>query len=326
MSKKEMGLLSETESLERLLYRLPENHPKRQFLQVELFRTAAGKRGEKRLEQKLKEFRLAENHHFLRNVCLSKGEWRIQMDGLLLTERGAIIIESKNISGQLFFDDKTGEFSRIDLEGIRTVMEDPTVQLNKHIRFLSLFFKQHKINLPIDGIVVFTSKYCEFMTKPKMRYVCKNYQLIDYLFTILDTFPQQATPQNLQKIDKPLQKFQTPYNRYPLCQQYFIDPNELQTGILCAACKKHSMVRKHKSGWVCERCQLVDPLALECAVQEYFSLVHPQLSNRQLRQFCNIDSPYLASRLLAAFDLEPIGALRNRSYQIKEETVAFRPW
>ncbi len=85
MSKKEMGLLSETESLERLLYRLPENHPKRQFLQVELFRTAAGKRGEKRLEQKLKEFRLAENHHFLRNVCLSKGEWRIQMDGLLLT-------------------------------------------------------------------------------------------------------------------------------------------------------------------------------------------------------------------------------------------------
>ena len=58
MTKKEMGLLSETESLERLLYRLPENHPKRQFLQVELFRTAAGKRGEKRLEQKLKEFRL----------------------------------------------------------------------------------------------------------------------------------------------------------------------------------------------------------------------------------------------------------------------------
>src|SRR5690606_15469567 len=117
MSKKEMGLLSETESLVRLLYRLPENHPKRQFLQVELFRTAAGKRGEKRLEQKLKEFRLAENHRFLRNICLSKGEWRIQMDGLLLTERGAIIIESKNISGQLFFDDKTGEFSRIDLEG-----------------------------------------------------------------------------------------------------------------------------------------------------------------------------------------------------------------
>lgn len=101
MSKKEIVLLSQTESLERLLYRLPEHHPKRPFLQIELYRTAAGKREEKRLEQKLVEFSPDENHRFVRNICLSLGDWKVQMDGLLLTERGAIVIESKNISAQL---------------------------------------------------------------------------------------------------------------------------------------------------------------------------------------------------------------------------------
>lgn len=304
--------------MERLLCRLPEHHPQRQFLQVELFRTAAGKRGEDRLERKLIEFSPEENHRFLRNVCLTLGDWKVQIDGLLLTERGTIVIESKNISGQLYFNNSTGEFPRIDLEGIRTVMEDPTSQVNKHVRFLKKFFKQHKINLPIEGVVVFTSKHCEFMVKPASNYVCKTYQLIDYLFDILQIFPQKVANQNLAKIDKLLQKFHTPYKRHPLCQQYNIDAGELQSGILCHSCKKFSMSRRHKSGWLCGSCQTVDPLAFQYALQEYFSLIDTQLSNRQIRQFCNLESPYVASRLLSTFELETAGALRNRTYQLKK--------
>lgn len=154
MGKKEIALLPVTESLERLLYRLPDNHSRREFIQVEIFKAAAGRRGEERLHRKMIEFETEEQSRFLKNVCLSRGQWKIQMDGLLLTERGAIVIESKNISGQLYFDDKTEEFSRINTEGVKTIMEDPTIQLNKHIRFLTLFFKQQKIDLPISGMVV----------------------------------------------------------------------------------------------------------------------------------------------------------------------------
>lgn len=319
MHKKELELLSQTESLERLLLRLPEDHLQRQFLQVELYRSAAGKRGEERLARKMVEFNPDENHRFLRNISLSLGEWRVQMDGILLTERGAIIIESKNISGQLYFDNQTGEFARTDEAGIRTIMEDPTSQLNKNIRFLTKFFKLHKIQLPIKGIVVFTSKQCEFMSKPQSGVMCKTYQLIDYLFNILHSFPKMDTRPNLSKIDKLLQKNQSPYKRIPLCQLYFIAPNELKPGIYCAACKSHRMIRKHRCGWKCELCQAVDPMALESTIQEYFSLVDIQLNNRQLRQFCNFGSPYMASRLLATFDFETTGALRNRSYQLKKK-------
>ncbi|ANU11366.1 NERD domain-containing protein [Planococcus antarcticus DSM 14505] len=319
MSKKEIVLLSQTDLLERLLYRLPEIHPKRPFLQIELYRTAAGKRGEDRLERKLIEFSPEENYRFLRNVCLSPDDWKVQMDVLLLTERGVIFIESKNSSGQLYFDNQTSEFSRTDLEGARTVMENPASQLNKNIRFLTKFFKQHKINLPIEGLVVFTSKHCEFMTNPKNIHVCKTYQLIDYLFHILQDFPEKNTRPNLSEIDKLFQKAQTPYIRFPLCQLYAIEPNELRVGIFCYNCKNHRVIRKYKYGWMCELCETIDPLALENTIREYFSLVHKRLSNKKLRQFCNLESPYVVSRLLTTFDFEIEGDLRNRTYQLKNK-------
>lgn len=319
MGKKEIALLSEIESLESLLHRLPDNHSRREFIQVELFKAAAGKRGEARLQRKLIEFETEGQYRFVKNVCLSRGQWKVQMDGLLLTERGAIVIESKNISGQLYFDDKTGEFSRTNTEGVKTIMDDPTTQLNKHIRFLTLFFQQQKIDLPISGIVVFTAKHCEFLTKPGHHRICKTYQLIDYLFTIIQEFPQQNTPRDLSEIQKLLEQFQTPYERKPLCHIYSIEETELLTGILCKSCKSLNMTRKHKKGWVCADCQAVDPLAFQHAVQEYFSLIDTHLSNRRLRKFCKLESPYMTSRLLAAYELEPAGALRNRTYSLKKK-------
>lgn len=318
MGKKELALLSEIESLERLLYRLPDNHSSREFIQVEIFKAIAGKRGEERLFRKMIEFEIEEQYRFLKNICLSRGRWKVQMDGLLLTERGAIVIESKNISGQLYFDDSTGEFSRTTTEGVKTIMEDPTVQLNKHIRFLTLFFKQQNIDLPISGIIVFTSKHCEFLSKPKQHYICKTYQLVDYLFDILQEFPLKSKPQDLSEIQKLLEQSRTPYKRKPLCQLYSIEETELFTGILCTSCKSLNMMRKHKKGWLCVDCQAVDPLAFQHTVREYFSLINTQLSNRQLRKFCKLDSPYMTSRLLGAYDLETAGALRNRTYFLKK--------
>ncbi|RNF40879.1 nuclease-related domain-containing protein [Planococcus salinus] len=319
MNKKEIALLTETESLERLLYRLPKNHSQRRFLEAELYRSAAGERGEDRLRRKFIEFDFEESYRILRNVSLSMGDWKVQIDGLLLTNRGVIIVESKNISGQLHFDEKTGEFSRIDREGGKAVMEDPTSQLNKHIRFLTKFFRMKNIDFNVDGLVVFTSKQCEFLTKPPHNYVCKTYQMVDYLHYILQTFPQSASHSNLPDTVELLQKHQTPFKRQPLCQRYFIASDELQMGILCTYCKAHRIIRKHKTGWLCEACHTIDDQAFQCAVQEYFSLIDRNLTNKRLREFCNIESPYTASRLLATFDFAVSGAMRNRTYQLQNK-------
>lgn len=123
-----MGLLSEQEALKSLLRRLPANYSNRKFLEVELYKSIAGKNGEDRVEKKFKEFYLAEEHHLLRNISLGIKDWKVQFDFILLTESCAVIVESKNISGKIHFKEETGEFFRYNDDDMKNVFDDPVIQ------------------------------------------------------------------------------------------------------------------------------------------------------------------------------------------------------
>lgn len=268
MIKMESGLLTKTDGLERLIGRLPAGHSHQTFLKTELHRTASGVRGEHRLEARFKEFYLEEEFHVLWNINLRIGNWPVQMDGMLLTERGAIIIESKNISGKIHFDEKTGGFYRYDDDDVKSVMEDPRVQLNKHIRLLTQWFKIKKINLPIRGLIVFTAKKCEFISKPSGVAICKTYQMPEYLLNIWQASPPQAADFKLAKIKKLLQSNQSPYKPIPLCKKDFIDEADLKLGIYCRACQQHTM-RRYRRSWQCKGCGERDKEAHYSAICEY---------------------------------------------------------
>ncbi|HSI68223.1 MAG TPA: nuclease-related domain-containing protein [Planococcus sp. (in: firmicutes)] len=298
--------------------RLPQHHSHRPFLKIELQRHAAGKRGEGRLMEKFNEFYSAAPYEILWDVQLSLGNWRVQMDGLLLTEHRAIIIESKNISGRIHFDLLTDEFYRTNLEGVKTVMDDPTVQLDKNIRFLQTWFQIQKINLPVEGIVVFTSKQCEFISKTPGKHICKTYQMNHLLYKLLEIKSSQKKTLKVNEIQNLIESNQTPFKHVPLCEHYFIDPSDLTTGVLCSECSQHSMKRVLKK-WICEECGHRDPRAHHLAVQEYFALVDKEMSNLQFRQFSGIESIFVASRMLAEFDLAKSGSKKNRRYQLKSK-------
>ncbi|TWT08535.1 NERD domain-containing protein [Planococcus sp. CPCC 101016] len=300
-----------------MLARLVNHHPQRPFLERELHWTTAGKRGESRLQKKFNEFYLEEEFQILWDISLKMGTWPVQMDGLLLTKRGAVIIESKNINGQLHFDEKTGEFYRINLAGEKAIMEDPRVQLNKHIRFLTQFFKMKKINLPVSGLIVFTAKDCEFASKPHRASICKTYQMIEYLLRILQAFPLEAENIKLGKIRKLILSNETPYKQPPLCTHYFIDPKDLQPGVYCRHCRTLSMQRDKRS-WICNKCGVNDASAHLLAIQEYFTFVEPEITNQKFREFCGLESPAVAKRLLTKLDLESSGAAKNRTYHYRE--------
>ena len=316
MEKKKIRIMASTEGLERLIGRLPSEHRRHSFIQSELHRTAAGKRGENRLASRFKEFRLDKPFHVLWDVNLKMDEWFVQMDGLLLTERCAIIIESKNISGKIYFDEKNGEFYRFDDEDVKTVMEDPQVQLRKNIRFLSLWFKKRKISLPIHGLIIFTAKKCEFITKPARTSICKTYQMPEMLLKIYEAFPQPATNFKLPKIKNTLLSNQTPFVGIPLCKKYFIHPGELRNGVYCHNCQSYTMLRVKRS-WHCQACRHHDLLAHEFALQEYFTLIDTKITNEKFREFCGLDSRFVAGRLLSQFDLQEIGESKARAYHLK---------
>lgn len=311
-------MLSHSDSLKRLLDRLPQNHPRRQFLEKELRGVEAGKRGEKRVKQKFNEFYSDEEFQVIWNVRLKINNWKVQMDGLLLTERCAIIIESKNISGKIYFDQETEEFYRIDDNGIKTVMDNPVIQLEKHIHFLREWFKLKKIELPIEGLIVFSSKKCEFMCKPPGWYICKTYQMNKYLYKILQANPHKTASIKLIKIKKMIGTSQFPYKQIPLCEHYHINIKDLETGVCCTSCSLRTMQRIRKN-WNCSNCAHRDASAHNFAINEYFSLIGTSLNSRQFRDFCHVESPYVASRLLAQLELVSSGSAKMRTYAIESE-------
>lgn len=314
---KKISLLTQADALALLLTRLSYHHPQRQFLERELYWTTAGKRGESRIQKKFNEFHFEGEFQTLWDVNLKIDNWPVQMDGLLLTEHCAIIIESKNISGQLHFDEQTDEFFRVNSTGEKTVMDNPKTQLNKHIRFLTQFFKLKKINLPVTGLIVFTAKDCEFISKPRGVSSCKTYQMIEYLLRILQAFPLEAETVKLAKIKKLILTNQTPYKQSPLCTYYFIDPKDLQPGVYCQICKALTMQRDKRS-WVCSNCGAGDASAHLLALQEYFTFIEPTITNRKLREFCGFASRAVATRLLSQFDLERTGESKATSYYLRE--------
>lgn len=309
-------LLNEENSLEALISRLPEKHMYQKFLKAELHRQSAGIRGEQRLMKKLEEFECEEDLIILSNINLTRGKLKIQMDSLLLTDSCAIIIESKNINGKIHFEEDLGEFFRFNNEGEKTVMEDPTIQLKRNMRFYDEWLKAKNIILPVKGLIVFTSKNCEFISKPQNTPICKTYQLHHYLHNLLLNPPIESSV-NIKKLKKMLHKEQTPYRRSPLCEYYRIEPLSLKRGIRCAACGTVAEGNLRRMVWHCTKCGIKDSNSLNNAVSEYFSLISQTVTNREFRDFYTLDSRHIASRILTKHDLEVSGELKNRRYHFK---------
>ncbi|WP_341202352.1 nuclease-related domain-containing protein [Planomicrobium okeanokoites] len=302
------------ECVRLLMERLPDRHPEQEYLKKEFHRYEAGWQGEKRLHAKMVEFHWGEPYELLWDVGLKLGDWKVQIDGLLVTERCVIVISSKNISGKIHFDAVTSEFYRFNNEGEKMVMEDPQVQLAKHIRFLELWLKQRKIpHPPIDGVVVFTPRHCEFIAKPADKHICKTYQAVETIYKILDAHAISADSPKPSRIRRVIESNLCPYERPPLCEYYRIDPRELKTGVKCSECEKIAVERLYKV-WECRGCGHRDPNAHQQALQEYFALVSSEIDNKEFRRFSGIESRYVVFRMLSDAGLVIEGARKNRKY------------
>lgn len=316
MERDDAVLLTEVKALEALISRLPAQHSYQKFLEVELHRVSAGKRGEEKLLRKLAEFTWKETHLILPDVSLSRDNMKIQMDSLLLTNSYAIIIESKNIHGKIHFELLTGEFYRYDNDGKKMIMEDPAIQLKRNMRFFNDWLNSKNLDLVVKGLVVFTSKECEFISKPQKIPVCKTYQLHDYLYSMLEA-PSRQSSVNLKKLKKLIESQQTPYKRIPLCDYYRIDPSILIKGIRCGGCGSFGSGTLKRVYWYCNNCGKADAYAINNTVKEYFSLVSHTISNSELRKFSLLESRHAASRILMKYDMEKSGEQKVRKYRVR---------
>lgn len=315
--KESMELLPHGQAIHYFIARLPKTHDQREYLENQLHRKTAGERGEIKMRKKFQEFHLDENFAALWDIGLVDGDWKTQFDGLVITEKCIIILDSKNVSEDLHFDEKTGEFIRMNSKGQRLILDNPVFQLNKNIQFLKRWLGKRKIDVRVKGLIVYTANQCLFHSKPSGAPICKTYQMNDYLYNILRPLPPDPAPLKINKIKRLIEANHSPYVRRPLCETYKIAYGDLQKGVYCADCKGYQVARV-KRNWVCSGCGAKNSSAHHFALQEYFSYVDDSLSNKEFREFCLLGSAAAANRILTKYDFIITGENKARRYHIKK--------
>ncbi|WP_049665215.1 nuclease-related domain-containing protein [Bacillus sp. FJAT-27231] len=140
--------------LEALFRRLPEFHAKRSIIKAELDKSWAGHRGEEALDYHLASLQGSQPLmlHGLR--ILGKNGYFFQLDTLLLYPNMAVILETKNIAGTLFFDRSFHQLVRLQESG-EDIFSDPLLQIQRQQRQLLAWLASYRITeLPVIPLVV----------------------------------------------------------------------------------------------------------------------------------------------------------------------------
>ncbi len=299
-----------------LLKRLLGEHEKYMLVADDIRRSEAGDRGEDRLVAKLNELRLSGNFQVFSNVGLVLKDWKVQIDCLIVSDRCCMVIESKNMSGNLYF--KEEEFYK-EVDGIETPFPNPYFQLTRNIRFMKEFLRNLCPTMKVTGVVIITAKSSRIREKPSHFPIFKLESMMEKIYQMNSNgLSEPVSLVKFEEITSHIEKNLSPYIMPPLCEYYRISPKDLMRGVECPKCGTLGMLR-HSTTWKCPSCGKNDRNAHKVAIREFYLLISSQMTVKDFRHFCLVESPYTASRLLNNFEsVEGHGNGRKRYFVWKQ--------
>ncbi|WP_053360689.1 NERD domain-containing protein [Bacillus sp. FJAT-27251] len=308
------------EKLEALKRRLPVSHPKWNTIQEEWARRYAGFRGEKTVYYYLS---LLDDHpyHIFHGLRLANGSHFFQMDFLLLTTRYALIIETKNIAGELLFDEQ-GQLIRT-INSKTDGYSDPVAQAQHHQRSLRKWLKAHHFPpLPVDYVVIISQPSSIIKMERSDPAVRQRVQpvsgLHNFIFRCDGAYKREVLDaKGLRKLGRLLIKKNVPLETDVL-KDFGLTENDLLTGVECPKCGTVPMVEL-KAWWKCPDCGFHSKDAPIQGINDYFLLISPTFTNSQIRDFLLLSSRQKTRRMLAAVNVPFKGENKARVYFYKPD-------
>ena len=265
-----------------MLKRLPEVHVKSESILEDIRKMEAGVRGEDRILLKLHELRMSGPYKVYSDIRLHLGEWKVQIDCLVLTDRCCIVIESKNMSGDLYFESDSEEFYKVNQDGEEIPYPNPYYQLLRHIRFMKEFLHQINPEIKVTGSVFMTAKSCRIRKKPAKYPIFKLESIIEKVMQMYHNSPPlQLSESQLVEIEQMIMSKQSTFTYAPLCERYQISPTELRTGVECPGCGVLGMKRVATT-WTCLSCKQNHRYAHINTANEYLWLIKKEITNQRI--------------------------------------------
>lgn len=303
-------------AIEALLPRLAPNHPKRPALESELSSRMAGYWGEQATSSILEA--LPEKEFFIfHDIRLESNPYPVQMDLLILSSTFILILEVKNIAGELNFDDSFNQLVRT-YNNQTDGFDNPVQQVNLQRKKLQAWLSAKKIPaIPIEVLVVSANPKAVLRAENKRfsEIVIRKSNLTSKIEHLTHMHSQEILPKKeLKKLKDSLLKAHTPYVPNIL-EVYHISPNELALGVLCPNCSALPMTRKWGK-WVCSHCSSSLRDAHLLTLRDYALLIKPVITNRELRRFLQIKSASIAAKILDHLNLPSSGSTKDRVYHL----------
>lgn len=300
--------------LQYLLQRLKTNHSATPQLEELLYHQQAGWNGEQSLDFHLDY--LKDPHYILHNLRLFDGHHFFQIDTLILFPSFILVIEVKNMKGQITIHRERKEMRR-DMEGF----QDPVEQAERQMRLLRDWLDEHlDLKMPIVFLVVFTNKRCtlEFDT-----FDSRIHEKVIRSTSLLDAINLKRRTRREKELQLPelvrIGRGLTSANeeRIPnYMKQFSLQYSDLQKGVRCPKCGRYFMIRSGLR-WLCDYCSFHSYTAHESALREYATLIQTTISNTEARDFLQIQSRHVAYRLLNRYAKGIVGVGRGVRYQLE---------
>lgn len=299
------------EALIALTRRLRKTHPKYTQIRDDMMQKNAGDFGEEAVMRELEKLKLPHKFYIFHNVSLY-AETNFQMDILLISPYYALILEVKNITGEIEITTNPSMLVYTKPNGEKKSINSPVPQLEDYIYQLSQLFQHHKINIPIYAAVTFAFAKSYVKKVPTDTVFLLTNELRRFIRSI-NTEKPILSEAELDKVKNWLLRKNNEYNPLPLSKHYAIDPHDIVTGVECPNCGYIGM-KKITRNWACPNCRKFSKDAHEKTLKDYFLIYKETINNQECRRFFHLQDKHDATRILMNPKLIKSGKSRSTKY------------
>lgn len=300
---------------EALLRRILTNHKKRGDIMENLRKAWSGFRGEENLHYHL-SFLPKKDFIVLSNVRLVTQKKTFQMDALVLTPYFILIVESKNFSGTLFFDQISKQFIRM-YQNQEDGFPDPIKQVIRQKTNLAEWMAEKKLKpCPIEYLIAVSNPSTIIKTNPGKEEIFQKIlhaeHIPEKILVLTASYEEKSiSPYLIQKLTQVIKQEQSPLS-IDILEKYDIHPSEILQGTFCPFCYTLPMQRI-QANWYCPTCKSVSKNAHEQSILEYLYLFD-SMTNKQCRQFLDVSSIQTCTCLLEKMNLPSTGKGKSKVY------------
>lgn len=305
------------ERLNSLLRRLPPNDSDFSYLNESLYRVKVGYEGEKTVDREWMDMPFLGKHYLMFNFETTDDFGFIyQIDTICLTPNFIILLEIKNISGEVHYDDQKFQFIRIK-DGEKKTLRNPYTQLNRNMEFIEKILSKMKLELPIERAIVMANSNTvigDVLSYPPLFHANG---LKDFVKECKLKHPKRLISEN--QLDKLVNYILSLHQ--PVKYDLNIGLSRIRKGVLCENCY-YQVQMKYKNGvWSCPKCGTRSKTAFYQALNDYQLIIGDKITNREFREFFGVESICATTKILNRLKFKHEGINRYRYYIIPEDIL-----